>query len=112
MHSMMSLGLVKVAKDVLLDFFEAAQAGADWDHAATQRSARWDASAGPAGWSAASVDHPVERARNNVRHALGKVRAALRKGGREEKGFAAHLQSRLEHGYDCMYSQAEGRIWG
>ena len=58
------------------------------------------------------ADDTGERARNNVRHALGKVRAALRKGGQEEKGFAAHLQSSLSTGYDCMYSQPEGRIWG
>ncbi len=58
------------------------------------------------------ADDTGERARNNVRHALGKLRATLRMGGREEKEFAAHLHDSLSTGYDCMYSQPEGRVWG
>ena len=52
-----------------------------------------------------------ERARSNVRKAVGVVMAQLGKGGREEKAFAEHLESNLSTGLECLYSQPEGRIW-
>lgn len=58
------------------------------------------------------ADDTGERARNNVRHALAALQAALSKGGQEEKEFAAHLHGSLSTGYDCLYSQPEGRVWG
>jgi len=52
-----------------------------------------------------------ERARSNVRLAIRTVLARLEKGGPEERGFAAHLRTHLSLGYECLYSQPQGRIW-
>ena len=52
-----------------------------------------------------------ERARSNVRLAIRTVVARLEKGGPEERGFAAHLRTHLSLGYECLYSQPQGRIW-
>jgi len=52
-----------------------------------------------------------ERARHNVRKALDVVIAKLANGDREEKAFAEHLRIHLSTGYECLYSQSEGRIW-
>lgn len=52
-----------------------------------------------------------ERARDNVRKAIGVVRVQLSRGGREERAFAEHLETHLSIGYECLYSQPQGRIW-
>jgi hypothetical protein len=52
-----------------------------------------------------------ERARDNVRKALALVLGQLRDGGPEEKAFAEHLRTHLSIGHECLYSQAEGRVW-
>jgi hypothetical protein len=53
-----------------------------------------------------------ERARNNVRLAIRAVTARLEKGGPEERAFAEHLRTHLSIGYEGLYRQPEGRIWG
>jgi hypothetical protein len=53
-----------------------------------------------------------ERARNNVRKAIAVVMKQLWQGGPEERAFAQHLRDHLRLGYQCLYSQPEGRIWG
>ena len=53
-----------------------------------------------------------ERACDNVRKALRVVTEQLRKGGPEEKAFAEHLRTHLSIGFECLYSQPQGRIWG
>ena len=53
-----------------------------------------------------------ERAFDNVRKALRVVQEQLSKGGLEERLFAEHLRTHLNIGFECLYSQAEGRIWG
>ena len=52
-----------------------------------------------------------ERARNNVRLAVRAVRLRLESGGPEERAFAAHLREQLSLGYECLYSQPQGKIW-
>jgi len=52
-----------------------------------------------------------ERARVNVRKAVAVVLAQLRKGGLAEEAFAEHLENQLSTGYECLYSQPQGRIW-
>jgi hypothetical protein len=51
------------------------------------------------------------RARTNVWHAVRAVRAQLRRGGREERAFAEHLRTQVNTGYECLYTQPEGRLW-
>ena len=53
-----------------------------------------------------------ERARSNVRLAIRAVMVRLEKGSPEEREFAEHLRKHLRIGYECLYSQPEGRIWG
>ncbi len=53
-----------------------------------------------------------ERAFDNVRKALRVVREQLRSGGPEERAFAEHLRTHLSIGFECLYTQPEGRIWG
>ncbi len=52
-----------------------------------------------------------ERAYDNVRKAFRAVMEQLRKGGPEERAFAKHLCIHLSMGFECLYSQPEGRIW-
>jgi hypothetical protein len=52
-----------------------------------------------------------ERARNNVRKAIGRAIARLRKGGPAEQAFARHLTESLSLGYEVMYVQPLGKIW-
>ncbi len=52
-----------------------------------------------------------ERAFDNVRKALRVVQEQLRSGGPEERAFAEHLRTHLSIGFECLYSQPEGRIW-
>ena len=53
-----------------------------------------------------------ERAYDNVRKAFGVLMEHLRQRGPEEWAFAEHLHENLRIGLECLYSQAEGRIWG
>jgi hypothetical protein len=53
-----------------------------------------------------------ERAFDNVRKALWVVLGQLRSGGPEEQAFAEHLRTHLSIGFECLYSQSQGRIWG
>ena len=57
------------------------------------------------------ADDTGERARGNVRRAINAVLKQLDKRGAAEQAFAAHLRSQVSTGYECLYSQAEGRIW-
>jgi hypothetical protein len=52
-----------------------------------------------------------ERARNNVRKAIGRSIARLRKGGPAEQAFARHLTESLSLGYEVMYVQPLGKVW-
>jgi hypothetical protein len=52
-----------------------------------------------------------ERARNNVRKAIGAVLRALRSGDAGQKAFAAHLSQFVSTGYTCMYQQPPGCEW-
>jgi len=53
-----------------------------------------------------------ERARDNVRKALRVVQEQLKSGGPEEQAFAAHLRTHLSIGFECLYTNPQGRIWG
>ena len=57
------------------------------------------------------ADDTGERARGNVRRAINAVLKQLDKRGAAEQAFAAHLRSQVSTGYECLYSQPEGRIW-
>jgi hypothetical protein len=52
-----------------------------------------------------------ERARNNVRKAIGAVLRALRSGDAGQKAFAMHLSQFLSTGYTCIYRQSPGCEW-
>jgi hypothetical protein len=52
-----------------------------------------------------------KRARDNVRKAVGAVKASLGRGGREERAFAEHLRTHLSIGLECLYTQPQGRVW-
>ncbi|MCX6037141.1 MAG: hypothetical protein NTW99_04500 [Chloroflexi bacterium] len=52
-----------------------------------------------------------ERAFDNVRKALRVVLEQLRSGGPEEQAFAEHLRTHLSIGFECLYTQPQGRIW-
>ena len=60
----------------------------------------------------AGSDDTGERARGNVRRAIEAVLKQLDKRGPAERAFAAHLRSQVSTGYECQYSQPEGRVWG
>jgi hypothetical protein len=51
------------------------------------------------------------RAYNNVRYAVGAVRAHLSKGGPAERAFAEQLRLHLSIGLECLYTQADGLVW-
>ncbi len=53
-----------------------------------------------------------ERAFDNVRKALRVVLEQLGRGGPEEQAFAEHLRTHLSIGFECLYTQPLGRIWG
>ena len=53
-----------------------------------------------------------EGAFDNVRKALRVVQEQLRNGGPEEQAFAEHLRTHLSIGFECLYTQPQGRIWG
>jgi len=52
-----------------------------------------------------------ERARDNVRKAIGKVIAKLRHGSAAEQAFASHLTQSISLGYDVVYTQPAGKVW-
>lgn len=52
-----------------------------------------------------------ERARNNVRKAIGKVLRRLQRGDAAQKAFAAHVGQFVNTGYACMYQQPPGGEW-
>lgn len=52
-----------------------------------------------------------ERARGNVRKAIGKLRLRLSRGSQEEREFARHLLSFVSTGYECVYRQPRSRAW-
>ncbi len=53
-----------------------------------------------------------ERARGNVSKAMAAVRRKLGRGSKAEKSFGEHLERFVSTGYQCMYSQEGGGIWG
>jgi hypothetical protein len=53
-----------------------------------------------------------ERARGNVSKAIAAVRRSLLKGDSDEKAFGEHVERFVDTGYECIYNQSEGRIWG
>lgn len=53
-----------------------------------------------------------ERARDNVRKAINKAVAKLRKGDKEAKAFGVHLGQFVSLGYDVRYNQPENMSWG
>jgi hypothetical protein len=52
-----------------------------------------------------------ERARGNVRKAIGVVLRQLAKGGPAEQAFGRHIEQFVSLGYECVYNQPEGRVW-
>lgn len=52
-----------------------------------------------------------ERARNNVRKAIGAVVRGLQRGDAGQKAFAIHLGQFVATGYDCIYHQPPGVKW-
>jgi hypothetical protein len=52
-----------------------------------------------------------ERARNNVRKAIGAVINRLKTGNQHQKAFAAHLGNFVSLGYEVSYLQPGG-MWG
>ena len=53
-----------------------------------------------------------ERARNNIRKAIEKVKKNLAKGGKYEKEFGQHIGRCVHLGFENGYYNAEGKIWG
>jgi hypothetical protein len=53
-----------------------------------------------------------ERARDNVRKAIGKAVSKLRKGGKGEQAFGKHITHFISLGYEVAYNQPEGMNWG
>ena len=52
-----------------------------------------------------------ERARDNVRKAIEKVKAKLRKGNKDEQAFGVHVGRFVSLGYDVSYNQPERMNW-
>lgn len=52
-----------------------------------------------------------ERARNNVRKAVGGMIRRLNQGGKAEREFAAHLAKCLRLGFEVMYQPMDGEVW-
>jgi hypothetical protein len=57
------------------------------------------------------ADDTGERARGNVREAIDVVVQKLLQWGNPERAFAEHIRERVSMGYECIYSQPQGRIW-
>ncbi|GEM_PF-1669794 len=52
-----------------------------------------------------------ERARNNVRKAVGVLKQRLMRGGKAERAFAEHIKVYISLGYKCIYNQPTGYGW-
>jgi len=52
-----------------------------------------------------------ERARNNVRKAIGSVKNRLAKGKKYEKAFLKHIEDLVDTGYRCQYKQPKESVW-
>ena len=52
-----------------------------------------------------------ERARCNVSKAVAALRRELSSGGPAEREFCRHIEQFVSLGYECVYSQPEGRVW-
>lgn len=52
-----------------------------------------------------------EKARDNVRKAIGAVRKKLAKGDRYQKAFLRHIDDMVRTGYGCEYLQPQGVVW-
>jgi hypothetical protein len=52
-----------------------------------------------------------ERARCNVSKAVAALRRELASGGPAEREFYRHIEQFVSLGYECVYSQSEGRVW-
>jgi hypothetical protein len=52
-----------------------------------------------------------ERAYDNLRKSLRVMLKHLGRGGPEERAFGEHLRTHLSLGFECLYSQPQGRIW-
>jgi hypothetical protein len=52
-----------------------------------------------------------ERARNNVRKAVGAVLGRLSRGGKAEREFAAHLAECVRLGFEVMYQPTNREVW-
>jgi hypothetical protein len=52
-----------------------------------------------------------ERAYDNVRKAFSVLMGHLGRGGPGQRAFGEHLRTHLSIGFECLYSQPEGRIW-
>ena len=57
------------------------------------------------------TDDTGERARGNVRKAVRVVMQKLLSGGGDERAFEQHIRATVSLGYQCLYSQPQGRIW-
>jgi hypothetical protein len=52
-----------------------------------------------------------ERARCNVSKAVAALRRELASGGPAEREFCRHIEQFVSLGYECVYSQSQGRVW-
>ena len=52
-----------------------------------------------------------QRAYDSVRKRVAGLRERLTKGSREQRAFSQHLETHLNIGFECLYSQPDGRIW-
>lgn len=59
----------------------------------------------------ASAADTGERARNNVRKAIGVVLRKLLRGTPAQRAFAEHAQIFVNLGYKCFYSHPGGKVW-
>ena len=53
-----------------------------------------------------------ERARGNVSKAIAAVKRKLKRGGKAEQAFGEHIERFVDTGYQCMYNQEAGNMWG
>ncbi len=53
-----------------------------------------------------------ERARGHVRKALDVIVRRLLNGEGNMRAFGEHVRDHVSTGYECLYRQPEGRIWG
>lgn len=53
-----------------------------------------------------------ERARCNVSKAIAALRRELAGRGPAEREFCRHIEQFVSLGYECVYNQPDGRVWG